>query len=136
TFGTVVSGRPPSVAGIEQMAGLFINTIPVRVEMNQEDTFKQLFQKVQQHALEAENYDFMPLYDIQQQTAAGGQLFDHLVGFENYPLDQELSGDTMSERLGFSIDVKDGFEQTNFDLNVLVYPGETWTLKIKYNAVA
>lgn len=78
----------------------------------------------------------MPLYDIQQQTAVGGQLFDHLVGFESYPLDQELSGDTMSERLGFSIDVKDGFEQTNFDLNVLVYPGETWTLKIKYNAVA
>nr|MDF9459929.1 condensation domain-containing protein [Bacillus pumilus] len=78
----------------------------------------------------------MPLYDIQQKTVAGGRLFDHLVGFENYPLDQELSGDTMSARLGFSIDVKDGFEQTNFDLNVLVYPGETWTLKIKYNAIA
>ncbi|AVM22674.1 non-ribosomal peptide synthetase [Bacillus pumilus] len=136
TFGTVVSGRPPSVSGIERMAGLFINTIPVRVTLDQEQTFKQLFQKVQQHALEAENYDFMPLYDIQQKTAAGGQLFDHLVGFENYPLDQELSGDTMSARLGFSIDVKDGFEQTNFDLNVLVYPGETWTLKIKYNALA
>ncbi|QGX67144.1 amino acid adenylation domain-containing protein [Bacillus sp. ms-22] len=136
TFGTVVSGRPPSVSGIERMAGLFINTIPVRVTIDQAYTFKQLFQKVQKHALEAENYDFMPLYDIQQQTAAGGQLFDHLVGFENYPLDQELSGDTMSARLGFSIDVKDGFEQTNFDLNVLVYPGETWTLKIKYNAKA
>ncbi|WOP21187.1 condensation domain-containing protein [Bacillus pumilus] len=136
TFGTVVSGRPPSVSGIERMAGLFINTIPVRVTLDQGQTFKQLFQKVQQHALEAENYDFMPLYDIQQKTAAGGQLFDHLVGFENYPLDQELSGDTMSARLGFSIDVKDGFEQTNFDLNVLVYPGETWTLKIKYNAIA
>ncbi|MBQ4816178.1 non-ribosomal peptide synthetase [Bacillus pumilus] len=136
TFGTVVSGRPPSVSGIERMAGLFINTIPVRVILDQKQTFKQLFQKVQQHALEAENYDFMPLYDIQQKTAAGGQLFDHLVGFENYPLDQELSGGTMSARLGFSIDVKDGFEQTNFDLNVLVYPGETWTLKIKYNAIA
>ncbi|MBZ9521407.1 non-ribosomal peptide synthetase [Bacillus safensis] len=136
TFGTVVSGRPPSVSGIERMAGLFINTIPVRVTLDQEQTFKQLFQTVQQHALEAENYDFMPLYDIQQKTAAGGKLFDHLVGFENYPLDQELSGDTMSARLGFAIDVKDGFEQTNFDLNVLVYPGETWTLKFKYNAMA
>ncbi|MFS0655871.1 amino acid adenylation domain-containing protein [Bacillus sp. 179-C3.3 HS] len=136
TFGTVVSGRPPSISGIEQMAGLFINTIPVRVTLDHKQTFKQLFQHVQQHALEAENYDFMPLYDIQQQTAAGGQLFDHLVGFENYPLDQELSGDTMSTRLGFSIDVKDGFEQTNFDLNVLVYPGKTWTLKLKYNAMA
>ncbi|MGO4076057.1 condensation domain-containing protein, partial [Staphylococcus aureus] len=82
TFGTVVSGRPPSVSGIERMAGLFINTIPVRVILDQEQTFKQLFQTVQQHALEAENYDFMPLYDIQQKTAAGGKLFDHLVGFE------------------------------------------------------
>lgn len=136
TFGTVVSGRPPSVSGIERMAGLFINTIPVRVTLDQEQTFKQLFQTVQQHALEAENYDFMPLYDIQQKTVAGGKLFDHLVGFENYPLDQELSGDTMSARLGFAIDVKDGFEQTNFDLNILVYPGETWTLTFKYNAMA
>ncbi|OLP65658.1 Surfactin synthase subunit 2 [Bacillus pumilus] len=136
TFGTVVSGRPPSISGIERMAGLFINTIPVRVTLDQEQTFKQLIQGVQQHALEAESYDYMPLYDIQQKTAAGRQLFDHLVGFENYPLDQELSGDTMSTRLGFSIDVKDGFEQTNFDLNLLVYPGKTWTLKIKYNAVA
>ncbi|MFJ5966177.1 amino acid adenylation domain-containing protein, partial [Bacillus sp. NPDC093026] len=136
TFGTVVSGRPPSISGIERMVGLFINTIPVRVKLDQEQTFRELFQEVQQHALEAENYDFMPLYDIQQKTAAGGQLFNHLVGFENYPLDQELSDDTMSARLGFSIDVKDGFEQTSFDFNLLVYPGKTWTLKIKYNAMA
>ncbi|MET3038589.1 condensation domain-containing protein, partial [Chryseobacterium sp. NRRL B-14859] len=30
-FGSVVSGRPGSLEGIEDMVGLFINTIPVRV---------------------------------------------------------------------------------------------------------
>ena len=30
-FGKVVSGRPPEIEGIENMVGLFINTVPVRV---------------------------------------------------------------------------------------------------------
>ncbi len=30
-FGSVVSGRPASVQGIESMVGLFINTVPVRI---------------------------------------------------------------------------------------------------------
>ncbi|MGE6632448.1 amino acid adenylation domain-containing protein, partial [Bacillus sp. NPDC077027] len=136
TFGTVVSGRPATISGIESMAGLFINTIPVRVKLDQNRTFSQLFTDMQQHALEAESYDFMPLYDIQQEATAGSPLFNHLVGFENYPLDQELSNDNMAGRLGFSIDVKGGFEQTSYDFNLLVYPGKTWTLKIKYNGIA
>src|SRR5690606_16964262 len=30
-FGTVVSGRPPELPGVESIVGLFINTLPVRV---------------------------------------------------------------------------------------------------------
>ncbi|MFC5157086.1 condensation domain-containing protein, partial [Streptomyces amakusaensis] len=30
-FGSTVSGRPPELAGVESMVGLFINTVPVRV---------------------------------------------------------------------------------------------------------
>ena len=32
-FGATVSGRPPGVAGIESMVGLFINTVPVRLRL-------------------------------------------------------------------------------------------------------
>ena len=32
-FGTTVAGRPPEIAGIETMVGLFINTLPVRVRL-------------------------------------------------------------------------------------------------------
>src|SRR5262249_32570176 len=30
-FGVTVAGRPPEIAGVESMVGLFINTLPVRV---------------------------------------------------------------------------------------------------------
>ena len=32
-FGVTVAGRPPEVAGIENMVGLFINTLPLRVQL-------------------------------------------------------------------------------------------------------
>ncbi|MGK5549950.1 condensation domain-containing protein, partial [Streptomyces sp. URMC 127] len=31
-FGSVISGRPAEIEGIEHMVGLFINTIPIRVQ--------------------------------------------------------------------------------------------------------
>ena len=35
-FGATVSGRPADLAGIESMVGLFINTLPIRVEASPE----------------------------------------------------------------------------------------------------
>ncbi|WP_434156468.1 surfactin non-ribosomal peptide synthetase SrfAB [Bacillus subtilis] len=135
-FGTVVSGRPSEINGIETMAGLFINTIPVRVKVERDAAFADIFTAVQQHAVEAERYDYVPLYEIQKRSALDGNLLNHLVAFENYPLDQELENGSMEDRLGFSIKVESAFEQTSFDFNLIVYPGKTWTVKIKYNGAA
>ncbi|WP_412055576.1 surfactin non-ribosomal peptide synthetase SrfAB, partial [Bacillus inaquosorum] len=135
-FGTVVSGRPSEINGIETMAGLFINTIPVRVKVDQDAAFADIFSAVQQHAVEAERYDYVPLYEIQKRSALDSNLLNHLVAFENYPLDQELENGSMEDRLGFSIKVESAFEQTSFDFNLIVYPGKTWTVKIKYNGAA
>ncbi|KAF6562705.1 MULTISPECIES: condensation domain-containing protein, partial [unclassified Paenibacillus] len=41
-FGGVVSGRPADISGIENMVGLFINTIPIRIRSGAEDTFADL----------------------------------------------------------------------------------------------
>ena len=32
-FGVTVAGRPPEIAGIESMVGLFINTLPLRIKL-------------------------------------------------------------------------------------------------------
>ncbi|MCY7855055.1 amino acid adenylation domain-containing protein, partial [Bacillus sonorensis] len=133
-FGTVVSGRPSDINGIEHMAGLFINTIPVRLKIGDQISFAELFKQAQQHAIEAEQYDYLPLYEIQKSSALDGRLISHLVAFENYPLDKELESGAMTERLGFSIKAAGAFEQTNYDFNLIVYPGTEWTIKLKYNS--
>ncbi|WP_280427501.1 condensation domain-containing protein, partial [Nocardia brasiliensis] len=33
-FGSVVSGRPAQLPGVETMIGLFINTVPVRIRLS------------------------------------------------------------------------------------------------------
>ncbi len=37
-FGTPVSGRSAPINGLEQQVGLFLNTIPVRVKLNMQQT--------------------------------------------------------------------------------------------------
>ncbi|HEV3285732.1 MAG TPA: condensation domain-containing protein, partial [Steroidobacteraceae bacterium] len=46
-FGVTVSGRPPEVAGIERMVGLFINTLPLRVKLPPEKSLLDLLKEVQ-----------------------------------------------------------------------------------------
>ncbi|MEV2607285.1 amino acid adenylation domain-containing protein [Paenibacillus larvae] len=56
-FGSVVSGRPADITGIESMIGLFINTIPVRVRSRKGMTCTQLMQSMQESALVSSKYD-------------------------------------------------------------------------------
>lgn len=132
-FGTVVSGRPSAISGIENMVGLFINTIPVRIQFDTNATFADLFRDVQRKALEAEPYDYVPLYEIQNRTPLNQELISHLLAFENFPLDQELNGEHFEERLGFSVEEAGNYEQTNYDFNLIVFPGEQWTIKVMFD---
>ncbi|OAJ74062.1 hypothetical protein AYJ08_10555 [Brevibacillus sp. SKDU10] len=133
-FGTVVSGRPSTIPGIASMVGLFINTIPVRIQMHEKQTFSQLLQWVNKQALEAKEYEYLPLYEIQKLTAVQKGLVQHLIAFENYPFDQKLESEEWEDRLGFTAKVVNAFEQTNFDFTLSVFPGKSWTLKAMYNA--
>ena len=44
-FGVTVAGRPPEIAGIETMVGLFINTLPLRVKLPPAKPLLQLFSR-------------------------------------------------------------------------------------------
>ncbi|XXM72318.1 condensation domain-containing protein [Lysinibacillus sphaericus] len=41
-FGTIVSGRPPEVKGVESIVGLFINAVPVRYQPAPDKSFAEL----------------------------------------------------------------------------------------------
>jgi NRPS condensation-like uncharacterized protein len=46
-FGTTLAGRPAELRGVEQMVGLFINTLPMRVRINERERVSELLKGLQ-----------------------------------------------------------------------------------------
>ncbi|RNL78040.1 non-ribosomal peptide synthetase [Halostreptopolyspora alba] len=92
-FGTSVSGRPPAVTGVESMVGMFLNTLPVRVEYVPGETLAEVLTRLQSRQAGLLEHHHYGLTEIQQ-SAGMESLFDTLVIFESYPVDPEdLSAD-------------------------------------------
>ncbi len=136
-FGAVVSGRPSEVEGIERMIGLFINTIPVRVRTGKGQSFEQLILALHKEAGESTPYHYFPLYEVQSQTELKRELLNHLFVFENYPVEKELAGEGSggsSSHIGGRIEQVEVFEQTGYDLEIVVSPGAAIEVRLKYDA--
>ncbi|HLZ86559.1 MAG TPA: amino acid adenylation domain-containing protein [Puia sp.] len=134
-FGSVVSGRPAEIPGVEDMVGLFINTIPVRLQYREGDTAADLLQQVQSKAFESEPYHYHPLSGIQSLHRAGRELFTHILVFENYPVGEAIKDRSGDDRPhAFTITGAEVFEQANYDLSVIIVPGEELIIRFYYNA--
>ena len=94
-FVKVVSGRNNASEGVEDVVGLFINSVPVRVRTPKGTTVIQALQALQQQAAESNEWDFCPLSVIQQQSDLGADLFQSIVAFENYDSEVDLSNASM-----------------------------------------
>ncbi len=87
-FGTTVAGRPDAFPDADEMVGLFINTIPVRVRCDARQTFAELLTSVQDRQAALLEHHHHGLADIQRSTGLS-TLFDTLVLFESYPVDRD-----------------------------------------------
>ena len=133
-FGAVVSGRPHQVEDVEKVVGLFINTIPVRIRLGQgKTTFRQLTKDVQQKSLLSKPHEYLPLADIELCSPLKNKLLDHIMIFENYPVQKEIKRLSKSNSLGFEVTNINVFEKTNYDCNLVVAPGKTILVKFSYN---
>ncbi|MDW6053711.1 amino acid adenylation domain-containing protein [Bacillus paralicheniformis] len=135
-FGAVVSGRPSAIDGIESMAGLFINTVPVRIRSSAGMSFSSLAKQVQKDILTCEDHGYYPLYEIQNESGLNKDLVNHILVFENYPvqMQKEVNGWEESEENALHLDHFSTSEETNYDLNIVIVPGETFYIKFSYNA--
>ncbi|UHA73128.1 non-ribosomal peptide synthetase [Paenibacillus sp. 481] len=133
-FGSVVSGRPSEIADVEQIIGLFINTIPVRIQSESGESFADVMKKIQEQALASNAYDTYPLYEIQAQSEQKQDLINHIMVFENYPVGERLEQLGSGSKASFSIANIEVTEQTNYDFDLTVMPGETISIIFGYNA--
>ncbi|HLP46107.1 MAG TPA: amino acid adenylation domain-containing protein, partial [Candidatus Kapabacteria bacterium] len=133
-FGTVVSGRPSELPGIESMIGLFINTIPVRVCFAGKLKFNELLEQIQQEALAGEPYHYHPLAEIQSHTSLKQDLIDHILVFENYPIAEQIEGygEKKSAKTLHLTNVNI-FAQNNYDLNVIISGSAQLKINLTYN---
>ncbi|MGX1267632.1 amino acid adenylation domain-containing protein [Streptomyces phaeoluteigriseus] len=80
-FGSTVSGRDMDLPGIENMVGLFINTIPVRARWAAATTAGDLLASVREHQSAVRAHQHVSLAGIARRTGTG-TLFDTLVVFD------------------------------------------------------
>ncbi|MFF2291042.1 amino acid adenylation domain-containing protein [Peribacillus butanolivorans] len=131
-FGKVVSGRNVPLDGIEEMVGLFINTVPVRIKTEEKDTLESQLLKVQDQSLASEQYAYNSLADIQENTLMKSDLMKTLVAFENYYVDTKVL--EQDEDASFSWEIIKAREETNYDLNLSSYmKGNRLSYDLMYN---
>jgi len=130
-FGETVSGRPAEMAGVEEMIGLFINTLPVRAQVRDEEVVGEWLKKLQQEQVEMAQYEYSSLVDVQEwsEVKRGRRLFESLYVFENYPVEKEIK--EWGDQAGISR--AQTIERTNYPLTVTVSPASRLVIAITYD---
>ncbi|MCX4970736.1 amino acid adenylation domain-containing protein [Streptomyces sp. NBC_00654] len=126
-FGAAVSARPPDLPGVEEMVGLFLNTVPVRVRLRGSTPVMELLAELQKRQSALIPDQFVGLVDIQQAVGPGA-VFDTLLVFEKFP-NKPAESDSEGN---FGIRINQGRAAAHYPLTLVCVPGESMLLKLDY----
>ncbi len=130
-YGVTVSGRTADLVKAESIVGMLINTLPVRVKIDNQESLLSWLKQLQSQLAEIRQYEYSPLVEVQgwSEVPRGLPLFESVLVFENYPIDTILK-DGMKSLETQCISV---IEKTNYPLTVICIPGSELELKISYD---
>ncbi|GKZ63335.1 nonribosomal peptide synthase [Aspergillus niger] len=115
TFGATVTGRNVPIAGIQHCLAPTISTIPIRVQMNEEETVEQFVRRVQEESVEAIPFEYIGLQAIRRispETRQGSQFRTLLI---IHPPDSDVSNDVHFPLTSGERRLKDMLEKLAFD---------------------
>ncbi|GHF24625.1 hypothetical protein GCM10010218_01480 [Streptomyces mashuensis] len=135
-FGATVSGRPADLPGVDSIVGMMINTLPVRAAVDGRAPVAEWLAGVQRAQVEARQYEYVPLTQIQNWSGVGRgtNLFDSLVVFENYPMNDRAAAGRPADGGSLRLSGLEGVEATNFPLNLVAYAGDALAYELSYDA--
>jgi amino acid adenylation domain-containing protein len=122
-FGAVVSGRPAELPDAEQVVGLFINTVPVRVRLDGGQPVLRMLTELQERQSALTTHHHLGLPEIQK---LGEASFDTIVVFENYADPNPNTGD-------LRLTLKDFQQATPYAITLGVLPGERLETELQYH---
>lgn len=128
-LGVTVAGRPQQIDGIEDVPGLFINTLPLIQVIDPAQTVGHWLQSLQAENIALRDYEQTPLADIQRWGSQGGQaLFDSILVFENYPSEVRINDGSALQVSAINVE-----ESTHYALTLTATVGETLQLQFGYD---
>ncbi|MFQ6398317.1 non-ribosomal peptide synthase/polyketide synthase, partial [Nocardia sp. KC 131] len=130
-FGTTVSGRPAELNGVENMVGLFINTVPVRVAFDPAESPRALLTRIQGEQADLLDHHHIGLADIQSAAGLGG-LFDTLMVFESYPVDAEGLRAQAADIDGMAVAGLDVADATHYPLTLMAQLDSRLRIRASY----
>lgn len=128
-FGVTVAGRPVDLEDAEQRVGLYINTLPLRVTLQEERTVSDWLSALQTAHTLGRDHQYTPLSRIQGLHGVQGDLFDSILVYENYPVEDAASAEGR-----LKIDNLRSHDTTNYLLTLTMSMGERLSVTFEYNA--
>ncbi|MFI5649571.1 condensation domain-containing protein, partial [Kitasatospora sp. NPDC051705] len=130
-FGAVTSGRPAEVPEVESMIGMFLTTVPVRARLHPGDTLAELLHAVQDQQSALLPHEHLGLAAIHQAAGLSGEVFDTVVLFENFPLDENGLDTGVAD--GPRVVRAEARDARHHPLSMVVHPGDTLHLRLDYH---
>lgn len=130
-LGATRSCRKNTVEGSDDIVGLFINTLPVRIKINPETEIISWLKEIRTDQIKLREHEHTHLIKIQNASELHGDkhLFESILVFENYLLDSHLRTQG-GEWLNRKFDV---LEQTNYPITLFGYLDKELFFKLEYD---
>jgi hypothetical protein len=130
-FGTAFAGRPVDLRGADAIVGPFVNNLPVRIEIREDESLETFIRSLHARLLELSPFQYTPLLNIQDSSEIPWQFrpFESLVVVQNYLVDAE------ARRFGGQIEIDEfrGPIHTNYPVLVLAEPAPALKLTLIYD---
>lgn len=132
-FGITVSGRSIPVSGIENIVGLLSNTLPLRIQIDFNQSLIDLLMQINVVSSRINDYSYVSLSQITNAVELNGgsngtkTLFDHIISFIEYHFDKKIGNDD-----GLQIEAIEGLEKTEYPLTLFITPKEQLFIEFSY----
>jgi non-ribosomal peptide synthase protein (TIGR01720 family) len=128
-FGVTTAARPAELAGVEEMVGLFINTLPLRAKVPADAPLIGWLRRLQQSQIAWRPHEHVALDKLSEWAGLSTEqpLFDVVLRFQNYPTDETSWPDGLTIR---PLNIRDHW---HYPLCIIVEPGSTLVLNASYD---
>ncbi len=132
-YGVAVSGRPATLPEVDSIVGMFVNTLPMRVQVPPQMQLCSWLQTLQEQQVDLCQYEYSPLVQIQQWSEVPHPLplFESVFVFGNFSQDVPQRAQDRSHELALRCVRAIG--RTNYPLTLEIVPHTELQLLISYD---